>query len=90
MKPTIKIDRARQIIQGWFREYCSDYGKPEIVLEVAEEHGDVPSAYRVTNPESGRNTRIFWSSVSDYETMGSIGIPGDMKSEIWDAFSDLF
>jgi hypothetical protein len=90
MKPTVNLNRAGQIIQGWFRQYCKDYGKPEVVLDIVEEHDKVSRAYKVTNPANGHSAPIFWSEVSDYETSGSIDIPGDMKAGIWDNFSDLF
>ena len=90
MRPTVNLDRAGQIIQGWFREYCKDYGKSEVVLNIAETHDKTPNAYEVTNPETGRTAPIFWSAVSDYETLGSVDIPVDMKTGIWDVFSELF
>ena len=90
MKPGVKLDRAGQIIQGWFGQYCRDHGKPEVVLEISEEHDNIANAYKVTNPNKGSSTHIFWSAVGDYDTLGSVGIPGDMKAGIWDAFSELF
>jgi|GEM_PF-3045644 len=90
MTATIQKERAEQIIQDWFRQYCKDHGKPGIVLEIQEEHDTVTNAYKLTNPENGRSAPIFWSAVSDYEDQGSVGIPGDIKTGIWDAFSDLF
>ena len=53
-----------------------------------EEHAD-SRAYKVVNKVSGGRTSIPWSTVSDYEATGSVGIPGDLKTSVWDSMQDL-
>jgi hypothetical protein len=89
MKSSVDIDRARTIIQGWYKDFCEFYGKSMEVLEIQAKGETDTGFYEVLNPSNGRTAKIYRSTVSDYETSGSIGIPGDLKTEIWDAFQDL-
>jgi hypothetical protein len=41
------------------------------------------------NNVSGGSTAIPWSTISDYEQSGSVGIPGDLKTIVWDSMQDL-
>ena len=89
MKPTVPLERARTLIQGWYNEFCKDHGKPTVMLDIQEEDDKAARAYKVTNTENKTSTIVFWSIVSDYESSGSSGIPGDLRSGVWDAFMDL-
>jgi hypothetical protein len=60
-----------------------------VVLDIQEEDEAVARAYKVTNTENKARTIVFWSVVSEYESSGNSGIPGDLKSGIRDAFMDL-
>jgi hypothetical protein len=85
----VPFERARVIIQEWFNDFCKFSGKPTVILHVKEEGEWDTGAYEITNPSNGKRTKIFKSTVSDYESSGSIGIPGELKGEIWDSFQDL-
>jgi len=87
MKPPVSLERARQLIQGWYNVYCRDCGKPQVDLEVLETHDQVPHAYQVTNRESGASIPVYWSTMSDFEAAGGTGMPNDFG--LWDAFGDL-
>ena len=87
MKPPVSLERATQVIQGWYDAYCSDYGKSQAELEILEEHDQVSNAYKVTNRENGAGIPVYWSTMSDFEASGGVGVPDDFG--IWDAFGDL-
>ena len=87
MNAPVSLERARQIIQGWYNAYCSDYGKPQVELEILEEHDQVPNAYKVINKEKGTDIPVYWSTMSDFEAAGGTGVPNDFG--IWDLFGDL-
>jgi hypothetical protein len=89
MKSAVPLERARVIIQGWFNDFCKFYGKPTVVLQISEEGEPDTGAYKIINPSNGNTTKIFKSTVGDYEMSGSVGIPGELKGEIWDSFQDL-
>jgi hypothetical protein len=89
MNPPVSLEKARQIIQDWYDEYCRVYEKPNFELQIEEEEDPSKNAYKVTNPNNGSSTTIFWSTVSDYESFQGDGIPGDLVGGIWDSFSDL-
>ncbi len=89
MKHAVSLDRAKIIIQGWYNQFCKEYGKPAVTLEIEEEEHAGARAYKVVNNFSGCNTAIPWSTVSDYESSGSMGIPGDLKTSVWDRLQDL-
>ncbi len=89
MKHAVSLDRAKMIIQGWYNQYCKEYGKPAVTLDVEEEEHAGSRAYIVVNQFSGGRTEIPWSTVSDYEASGSVGIPGDLKTSVWDSMQDL-
>jgi len=89
MTSAVPIERARVIIQGWFNDFCKFHGKPTAVLQIKEVGEWDTGAYEITNPSNGNTTKIFKSTVGDYEISGSVGIPGELKGEIWDSFQDL-
>ena len=89
MNPPVSTERAQQIIQGWYDEYCRVYEKPNVGLQIEEDKDPSKNAYKVTNPDNGTSTSIFWSTVSDYESFKGEGIPGDIIGIIWDSFNDL-
>ena len=89
MNAPVSVDRAKTIIQAWYKEYCEDYGKMIVPLEIEKEHDQVDRAYKVTHPLNNKSTHIYWSTLGEYEKSGSIGIPGDLKTGIWDCFVDL-
>jgi hypothetical protein len=89
MKRAVSLDRAKTIIQGWYNQFCKEYGKPAVTLEIEEEDHAGSKAYQVVNSVSGGRTAIPRSTVSDYEQSGSVGIPGDLKTIIWDSLQDL-
>ena len=89
MKHAISLDRAKDIIQGWYNQFCKEYGKPAVALDIQEEDRAGSRAYQVVNNVSGGRTAIPWSTVSDYEQSGSVGIPGDLKTSVWDRLQDL-
>ena len=88
MNATVSSDRAKIIIQGWYNQFSKDHGKQTVELEIKE--GALKGkAYEITNPAEGTKATISYAVVSDYESSGAVGIPGDLKFEIWDAFQDL-
>ena len=89
MTSAVPFERARVIIQDWFNDFCEFHGKPTVVLDIKEEGEWDTGAYEITNPSNSKSSRIFKSTVSDYESSGSTGIPGELKGEIWDSFMDL-
>jgi hypothetical protein len=89
MNSPVSLERAKQIIQYWYDEYCKVYEKQKIELQVEEDEEPSRNAYKVTNPENGASTSIFWSTVSDYDRFQGEGIPGDLIGIIWDSFNDL-
>ena len=89
MKPPVRLERAKEMIQGWYNQYCRAYEKPVIELEIIEQDEKVSGAYTVTNPQNRASTVIFWSTVADCERSEGVGIPGDLIGSIWDAFNDL-
>ena len=89
MKSTISLDRAKEIIQAWYDSYQTNFGKSPATLEVQETDETMPGAYKVTNPNTGKSTRIFGSLVSDYVAAGGGGIPSDLQGAIYDAFEEL-
>jgi hypothetical protein len=88
MNAAVTPDRAKMIIQGWYNRFCQDHGKQIVELAI-EEGAQQGKAYSVSNPESGAKATISYAVVADYESSGAVGIPGDLKFEIWDAFQDL-
>jgi len=89
MTSAVPLERARVIIQEWFNDFCKFHGKPTVVLNIKEEGEWDTGAYEIANPSNRKSARIFKSTISDYESSGSVGIPGELKGEIWDAFQDL-
>jgi hypothetical protein len=89
MKQAMKLDRAIWIIQGWYNQFCKEYGIPAVILDIEEEESAGSRAYKVVNNVSGGRTSISWSTLSDYETSGSVGIPGDLKTSVWENMQDL-
>ena len=89
MKSTISLDRATKIIQAWYDSYQENFGKSPAILDIQESDETMPGAYRVTNPNTGKSTRIFGSLLNDYEAAGGVGIPGDLQGAIYDAFEEL-
>lgn len=89
MKHAVSLDRAKMIIQGWYNQFCKEYGKPAVILDIEEEESAGSRVYKVVNNVSGGRTSIPWSTVSDYEHTGSVGIPGDLKTIVWDNMQDL-
>ena len=89
MKPSVPLERAKAMIQGWYNQYCRAYEKPVTQLEIIEEDERVEGAYKVTHPKNRSSTVIFWSTVADCERSDAVGIPGDLIGSIWDAFNDL-
>lgn len=87
MKPPVSLDRARQVIQGWYNAYCKDFGKPRAELQILEVHDQVSNAYKVTNKGNGATIPVYWSTMSDFEASGGAGLPNDFG--LWDAFGDL-
>ena len=88
MNATVTSDRAKMIIQGWYNRFCQDHGKQIVELDI-EEGAQQGKAFDVSNPESGTKAAISYAVVADYESSGAVGIPGDLKFEIWEAFKDL-
>jgi hypothetical protein len=89
MNTKVPFDKAKMIIQAWYKEYCRETGAEEATLEIKEIDDKVSNAYRVTNSGNGKSTPFFWSYVSDYESLGAMGIPGDLKTGIWETFHDI-
>jgi len=89
MKASVPFERAKVVIQNWFNGFCKFYGKPTAVLQISEEGDPHTGFYAITNPSNGKSTKIFKSTVNDFEDSGSVGIPGELKGEIWDSFQDL-
>lgn len=89
MKQEARLDSAIKIIQGWYNQFCREYGKPAVILDIDEGELVGSRAYRVVNNVSGGRTSIPWSTVSDYEASGSVGIPGDLKTSVWDSMQYL-
>ena len=89
MKHLLSLDRARMIIQGWYNQFCKETGKTAVILDIEEEESSGSRSYKVVNKVSGGGTTIPWSTVNDYETSGSVGIPGDLKTSVWDILQDL-
>jgi hypothetical protein len=89
MKHAVSLDRAKTVIQGWYNQFCKEYGKPAVTLEIKEEEHAGARGYKVVNNVSGGSTAIPWSTISDYESSGSVGIPGDLKTSVWDSMQDL-
>ncbi len=89
MKHAVGLDRARMIIQGWYNQFCKEYGRAAVILDTEEEEYAGSKAYKVVNNITGGKTWIPWSTVIDYETSGSAGIPGDLKTIVWDSLQDL-
>jgi hypothetical protein len=89
MKNTVDFDRAKMIIQGWYQSYCRETGAIPATLEIQENDDERSNAYRVTNPSNGKSTPFYWSYINDYENSGAVGVPGDLKSGIWDTFHDI-
>lgn len=89
MKERVTLDRARMIIQGWYNQFCKDYGKPAVILDIEEEEYAGTKSYKIVNNITGGKTWIPWSTISDYETSGSVGIPDDLKTIVWDSLQDL-
>lgn len=89
MKSAVPFERARVIIQNWFNDFCKFHGKPAVVLQIKEQGDAHTGSYEITNPSNKKSTKIFKSTVSDYEDSGSVGIPGELQGEIWDSFQDL-
>jgi hypothetical protein len=89
MKSPLPFERARVVIQDWFNDFCKFHGTPPIALQIREEGNPDTGSYEIKNPSNGRSTRIFNSTLSDYEDSGSVRIPGELKGEIWDSFQDL-
>ena len=88
MNATVTLDRAKMIIQGWYNQFCKDHGKQIVELDI-QEGEQQGKAYGVSNPESGTRATISYAVVADYESSGAVGIPGDLKFEIWESFKDL-
>lgn len=89
MKQAISLERVKNIIQGWYNQFCKEYGKPAVTLDIEEEDHAGSRAYQVVNNVSGGRTAIPLSTVSDYEQSGSVSIPGDLKTSVWDSMQDL-
>jgi hypothetical protein len=89
MKTSVSFETAKVTIQKWFNEFCKFYGKPTVALEISEEGDPQSGSYEITNPSNGKSTKIFKSTVADYEDAGSVEIPGELKGGIWDSFQDL-
>jgi hypothetical protein len=89
MVSKVSFERATAIIQGWYQHYCNETGAAHATLEIQEKDESVSYAYKITNPDTGKSTTFFWSYVSDYENMGAVGIPGDLKTGIWETFHDI-
>ena len=88
MNATVTLERAKMIIQGWYNQFCKDHGKQIVELDITE--GALEGkAYEVFHPADKTRTTISYAVVSDYENSGAVGIPGDLKFEIWDALQDL-
>jgi hypothetical protein len=58
MKHALSLDRAKIIIQGWYNQFCKEYGKPAVTLEIKEEEHAGARAYKVLNNVSGCSTAI--------------------------------
>ena len=89
MKQEARLKRTMKIIQGWYNQFCREYGKPAVILDIEEEESAGSRKYKVMNHVSGGKTTIHWSTVSDYEASGSVGTPGDLKTSVWDSMQDL-
>jgi len=48
-----------------------------------------PVFYAITNPSNGKAPKSSRARSNDFEDSGSVGIPGELKGEIWDSFQDL-
>jgi hypothetical protein len=89
VRSEVPIERARVIIQGWFNDFCKFYRKPTAALQISEEGEPDTGAYKITNPSNGNTIKIFKSTLGDYESSRSVGIPGELQGKIWDSFQDL-
>lgn len=89
MRQRVTLDRARMIIQGWYNQFCKEYGKAAVILDIEEQEYAGSKAYKVVNNITGGKTWIPRSTISDYETSGSVGIPGELKTSVWDSLQDL-
>jgi hypothetical protein len=89
MKHALSLDRAKIIIQGWYNQFCKEYGKPAVMLDIEEEEHADSRAYKVVNKVSDGRTSIPWRTLIYYESTGSVGIPGDLKTSVWDSMQDL-
>jgi hypothetical protein len=89
MQSAVPFERAGVIIQNWFNDFCKFHGKPNASLQISEEGDPQTGFYAIKNPSNGKSTKIFKSTVTDYEDSGSVEIPGELKGEIWDSFQDL-
>ena len=89
MGTKVPFDRAKMLVQKWYREYCKETGTIETTIEFQENDDKVSNAFRVTNPCNGKSTPFFWSYINDYENSGAVGIPGDLKTGIWETFHDI-
>ena len=89
MKTAVPFETAKGIIQNWFNDFCKFYGKTTVALKISEEGDPQSGSYEITNPSNGKSTKIFKSTVIDYEDSGSVEIPGELKGGIWDSFQDL-
>ncbi len=89
MKERVTLDRAKMIIQGWYNQFCKEYGKAAVILDIGEGEYAGSKAYKVVNNITGGKTWIPWSTVSDYETSGNVSIPDDLKTIVWDSLQDL-
>jgi len=89
MNAKISLDRAKMIIQEWYKGYCKEMGTIPATLDIEENDDRVSNAYRVTNPRNGKSAPFYWSTISDYENSGAVGIPGDLKTGIWETFHDI-
>lgn len=50
MNPKVSDERAKMIIQGWYKGYCRETGTLPSTLEIQENNDKVSNAYRVINP----------------------------------------
>ena len=89
MKTSVPLETVKVIIQNWFSDFCKFYGKSAVALQISEEGDLQTGSYEITNPSNGKSTKIFKSTVADYEDSGSVEIPGELKGGIWDSFQDL-
>ena len=89
MNMKVSFDRAKSVIQGWYQGYCRETGTIPTTLEILEEDDRVSNAYKLTNPCNGKTSPFYYNYVNEYEILGSVGIPGDLKTGVWETFHDL-